>query len=130
MAPTPVTEPCLVLFWCWILPSGDLTPAKSFLEQTAQAGRVLGNTVTEPIPAAYGLGDSSSGTFFCSPNVDRIYQNVGTILARPPPPHPLPAIIFHNHHGKGIRHRVADTVGGPFRIDTNMSFSTSMGALG
>lgn len=47
MAPTPVTEPSLVLFWCWILPSGDLTPAKSFLEQTAQAGRFLGNTVTE-----------------------------------------------------------------------------------
>ncbi|KAB8250669.1 hypothetical protein BDV35DRAFT_388762 [Aspergillus flavus] len=127
MAPTPVTEPSLVLFWCWILPSGDLTPAKSFLEQTAQAGRFLGNTVTEPIPAAYGLGDSSSGTFFCSPNVDRIYQNVGTILARPPPPHPLPAIIFHNNHDKGIRHRVADTVGkGALRIDTNMSFSASM----
>ncbi|RMZ40800.1 hypothetical protein CA14_001690 [Aspergillus flavus] len=127
MAPTPVTEPSLVLFWCWILPSGDLTPAKSFLEQTAQAGRFLGNTVTEPIPAAYGLGDSSSGTFFCSPNVDRIYQNVGTILARPPPPHPLPAIIFHNKHDKGIRHRVADTVGkGALRIDTNMSFSASM----
>lgn len=47
MAPTPVTEPCLVLFWCWILPSGDLTPAKSFLEQTAQGGRVLENAVTE-----------------------------------------------------------------------------------
>ncbi|PIG83861.1 hypothetical protein AARAC_001838 [Aspergillus arachidicola] len=52
MAPTPVTEPSLVLFWCCISPSGELTPAKSFLEQTTQAGRVLGNTVTETIPAA------------------------------------------------------------------------------
>ena len=47
MAPTPVVEPCLVLFWCWTSPSQDLAPAKSFLEQTMQAGRVLGNTVTE-----------------------------------------------------------------------------------
>ncbi|KAB8215528.1 hypothetical protein BDV33DRAFT_208233 [Aspergillus novoparasiticus] len=130
MAPTPVTEPCLALFCCWASPSGDLTPAKIFLEQTTQAGRVLGNNITETIPAAYGLGDSSSGTFFCSRNVNRIYQNVGTILARPPPPHPLSTIIIHNNHGEGSRHRVADTVGGAFRIDTNMSFSASMGALG
>lgn len=47
MAPIPVAEPCFVLFWCWTSVSGDLAPAKSFLEQTMQAGRVLGNTVTE-----------------------------------------------------------------------------------
>jgi FAD/FMN-containing dehydrogenase len=32
MAPTPVTKPCLVLFWCLTSPSGDLAPAKSFLK--------------------------------------------------------------------------------------------------
>ncbi|KAJ5086747.1 6-hydroxy-D-nicotine oxidase [Penicillium alfredii] len=114
MAPTTVAEPCLVLFWCWTSPSEDLGPARSFLEQTTQAGRVLGNTVTETLPAAYGLGDSSSGTFFRSRNVNRIHQNVGTILARHPPPHPLSAVIFHNNHGRGVRHRVADTVGAAF----------------
>ncbi|KAL4928344.1 FAD-binding oxidoreductase [Aspergillus undulatus] len=114
MAPIPVAEPCLVMFWCWISPTEDLGPAKSFLEQTMQAGRVLGNTVMETTPAAYGLGDSSSGTFFRSRNVDRIQQNVGTILAQHPPPHPLSAVIFHNNHGKGVRHQVADTVGAAF----------------
>ncbi|GFF83468.1 6-hydroxy-D-nicotine oxidase [Aspergillus lentulus] len=114
MAPTPVAEPCLVLFWCWTSPSEDLAPAKRFLEQTMQAGKILGNTVTETTPAAYGLGDSSSGTFFRSRNVDRMHQNVGTILARHPPPHPLCAVIFHNNHGKGVRHRVAGTAGAAF----------------
>ncbi|KAL4986248.1 hypothetical protein BDW68DRAFT_189013 [Aspergillus falconensis] len=114
MAPTPVAEPCFVLFWCWTLVSEDLAPAKGFLEQTMQAGRVLGNTVTETTPAAYGLGDSSSGTFFRSRNVDRIHQNLGTILARHSPPHPLSAVIFHNNHGKGVLHEVADTVGAAF----------------
>ncbi|KAE8317668.1 hypothetical protein BDV41DRAFT_572550 [Aspergillus transmontanensis] len=111
MAPTLVTEPYLVLFWCWVSPIGELTPAKSFLEQTTQAGGVLGNTVTETIPAAYGLGDSSWGTFFRSRNVDQIHQNVSIIFARHPSPHPLSAVIFHKNHGKGVRHRVADTVG-------------------
>ncbi|XHG01726.1 hypothetical protein AWENTII_005095 [Aspergillus wentii] len=133
MAPTPVAEPCFVLFWCWTSVSEDLAPAKSFLEQTVQAGRVLGNTVTESgfqdslscstwtqvnrypaTPAAYGLGDSSSGTFFRSRNVDRIHENVDAILARHPLPHPLSAVIFHNNHGKGVRHEVADTVGAAF----------------
>lgn len=45
MAPMPVAEPCFVLFWCWTSISEDLTPAKSFLEQTMQVGRVLGSTV-------------------------------------------------------------------------------------
>ncbi|KAK1140169.1 hypothetical protein N8T08_010648 [Aspergillus melleus] len=94
--------------------SEDLGPAKSFLEQTMQVGRVLGNTVTETTPAAYGLGDSSSGTFFRSRNVDQIQQNVGTILARHPPPHPLSAVIFHNNHGKGVLRQVTDTVGAAF----------------
>ncbi|CAI7677005.1 unnamed protein product [Penicillium pancosmium] len=114
MAPTPVVEPCFVLFWCWTSVSEDLAPAKSFLEQMTQAGRVLGNTVTETTPAAYGLGDSSSATFFRSRNVDRIHQKVGTILARHTPPHPLSAVVFHNNHGKGVRHEVADTVGAAF----------------
>ncbi|KAI2998091.1 unnamed protein product [Aspergillus niger] len=133
MAPTPVAEPCFVMFWCWTSPSGNLGPAKSFLEQMMQAGRVLGNTVTESkfyasiviwtsqltdlcqaTPAAYGLGDSSSETFFRSRNVDRIHQKVGTILARHPPPYPLSAVIFHNNHGKGVRHQVADPVGAAF----------------
>jgi FAD/FMN-containing dehydrogenase len=47
MAPTLVTEPCFVFFWCWTSISGDLAPAKRFLEQMMQAGSVLGNTVTE-----------------------------------------------------------------------------------
>ncbi|KAL4895171.1 hypothetical protein BDV59DRAFT_174578 [Aspergillus ambiguus] len=114
MAPTPVAESCFVLFWCWTSVSEDLAPAKIFLEQMMQAGRVLGNTVTETTPAAYGLGDSSSGTFFRSRNVNRIHRNIGTILARHPPPHPLSAVIFHNNHGKGVRHEVADTVGAAF----------------
>ncbi|KAL3433964.1 hypothetical protein BDV09DRAFT_205068 [Aspergillus tetrazonus] len=114
MAPMPVAEPCFVLFWCWTSISEDLTPAKSFLEQTMQVGRVLGNTVKETSPAAYGLGDSSSGTFFRSRNVDRIRHDIGTILARHPPSHPLSAVIFHNNHGKGVRHEVADTVGAAF----------------
>ncbi|OJJ40165.1 hypothetical protein ASPWEDRAFT_55660 [Aspergillus wentii DTO 134E9] len=71
--------------------------------------------VAEPsTPAAYGLGDSSSGTFFRSRNVDRIHENVDAILARHPLPHPLSAVIFHNNHGKGVRHEVADTVGAAF----------------
>ncbi|KAJ0425010.1 hypothetical protein BJY00DRAFT_326122 [Aspergillus carlsbadensis] len=114
MAPTPVAEPCFVLLWCWTSPSGDLAPANSFLEQTTQVGRVLGNTVTETTPAAYGLGESSSGTFFRSRNVDRMDEKVGAILAQHPPPHPLSAVIFHNNHGKGVRHQVADTVGAAF----------------
>ncbi|GFF29982.1 6-hydroxy-D-nicotine oxidase [Aspergillus udagawae] len=114
MAPMPVTEPCFVLFWCWTSISGDIAPAKGFLEQMMQAGRVLGNTVTETTPAAYGLGDSSSGIFFRSRNVDRIHQKVGAILALHPPPHPLSAVIFHNNHGKGVRHEVSDNVGAAF----------------
>ncbi|KAG2421261.1 hypothetical protein HFD88_000877 [Aspergillus terreus] len=114
MSPMPVAEPCLVLFWCWTSSSEDLAPAKSFLEQTTQAGRVLGNTVTETTPAAYGLGDSSSGTFFRSRNVDRLHRNVGTIFAQHPPSHPLSAVIFHNNHGKGVQHQVADAVGAAF----------------
>lgn len=47
MAPMSVAEPCFVLFWCWTSVSEDLAPAKIFLEQMMQAGRVLGNTVTE-----------------------------------------------------------------------------------
>ncbi|KAI9373623.1 hypothetical protein BJX61DRAFT_552115 [Aspergillus egyptiacus] len=114
MTPMPVAEPAFVLFWCWTSASGDLAPAKGFLEQMMQAGRVLGNTVTETTPAAYGLGDSSSGTFFRSRNVDRIQQRIGTILAQHPPPHPLSAVIFHNNHGKGVRQEVADHVGAAF----------------
>lgn len=47
MAQIPVAEPCFVLFWCWTSVSKDLAPAKIFLEQMMQAGRVLGNTVTK-----------------------------------------------------------------------------------
>ena len=47
MTPIPVSESCLVLFWCWTAARGDLAPAKVFLDQMMQAGRVLGNTVTE-----------------------------------------------------------------------------------
>ncbi|PKX88378.1 FAD-binding oxidoreductase [Aspergillus novofumigatus IBT 16806] len=89
-------------------------PLAEAATQMMQAGRVLGNTVTETIPAAYGLGDSSSGMFFRSRNVDRIHQKVGAILALHPPPHPLSAVIFHNNHGKGIRHEVEDNVGAAF----------------
>jgi hypothetical protein len=60
------------------------------------------------------LGDSSSATFFRSRNVDRIQQKVGAILARHPLPHQLSAVIFHNNHGKGVRHEVADNVGAVF----------------
>ncbi|KAL3440318.1 oxidoreductase [Aspergillus insuetus] len=92
----------------------DLAAAKGFLEKMMQAGRVLGNKVTETTPAAYGLGDSSSRTFFRSRNIDRIHQKVGTILAQDPPPHPLCAVIIHNNHGKWVRHEVADNVGAAF----------------
>ena len=47
MTSIPVSEPCFVLFWCWTAAGGDLAPAKGFLDQIMQAGRVLGNTVTE-----------------------------------------------------------------------------------
>jgi FAD/FMN-containing dehydrogenase len=47
MAEMPVNEPSFCLFWCWTSVNGDLAPAKSFLEQTTQVGKVLGNTVTE-----------------------------------------------------------------------------------
>ncbi|OJJ70350.1 hypothetical protein ASPBRDRAFT_208113 [Aspergillus brasiliensis CBS 101740] len=114
MAPIPISEPCLVLFWCWTSLSGDLAPAKRFLGQTMQAGTVLGNTVMETTPAAYGLGDSSSGTFFRSRNIGRIHRDIGNILTQHPLPHPLSAVIFHNNHGKGVRHEVADTVGAVF----------------
>ncbi|CEN60520.1 hypothetical protein ASPCAL02956 [Aspergillus calidoustus] len=114
MTPIPVVEPCFVFFWCWTSANGSLASAKSFLEQMTQAGRVLGNTVTESTPAAYGLGDSSSGTFFRSRNVDRIGQTVGSILSQHPLPHPLSAVIFHNNHGKAVRHEIADTVGACF----------------
>ncbi|KAL4993780.1 hypothetical protein BDV10DRAFT_199321 [Aspergillus recurvatus] len=114
MAPMPVAEPCFVLFWCWTSVSRDLAPAKRFLEQMMQAGKVLGNTVTETTPAAYGLGDSSSATFFRSRNVDRIQQKIGAILSQHPPPYPLSAVIVHNNHGKGVRHEVADNVGAAF----------------
>ncbi|KAJ5099281.1 hypothetical protein N7532_006282 [Penicillium argentinense] len=114
MAPMPVAEPCFILLWCWTSVNGDLAPAQSFLEQTMQAGKVLGNSVTETTPAAFGLSDSSSATFFRSRNVDRIQQKLGAILARHPLPHPLSAVIFHNNHGKGVRHEVADNVGAVF----------------
>ncbi|KAJ5243143.1 uncharacterized protein N7469_001470 [Penicillium citrinum] len=114
MAQIPVAEPCFVLFWCWTSVSKDLAPAKIFLEQMMQAGRVLGNTVTKTTPAACGLGNSSLGTFFRSRNVNRIHMKLGTILVRYPPPHPLSAVILHNKHGKGVRHEVADTVGAAF----------------
>ncbi|PGH04001.1 hypothetical protein AJ79_07234 [Helicocarpus griseus UAMH5409] len=114
MAPMPVSEPSFVLFWCWTSVTGDFAPAKSFLEQMMQAGRVLGNTVTETTPAAYGMGDSSSATFFRSRNINRIQAKVGAILAQHPPPHDLSAVIFHNNHGKAVRHEVADNVGAAF----------------
>lgn len=47
IVPMPVSEPCLVLFWCWTVTNEGLAPAKRFLDQMAQAGKVLGNTVTE-----------------------------------------------------------------------------------
>lgn len=47
MTPILVSEPCFVLFWCWTAADGDLAPAKGFLDQIMQVGRVLGNTVTE-----------------------------------------------------------------------------------
>lgn len=47
MTPILVSEPCFVLFWCWTAADGDLAPAKGFLGQIMQVGRVLGNTVTE-----------------------------------------------------------------------------------
>ncbi|RJE19903.1 FAD binding domain protein [Aspergillus sclerotialis] len=135
MAPVLVPEPCFVLFWCWTSVNGDLAPAESFFEQLTQAGKVLGNTVTESefhvcktpyaqcpanltcypaTPAAYGLDDSSSATFFRSRNIDRIQQKLGDILAQHLPPHPLSAVVFHNNHGKGVRHEVADNVGAVF----------------
>ncbi|KAL5364199.1 hypothetical protein BJX96DRAFT_156912 [Aspergillus floccosus] len=116
MAPTPVAEPCFVLFWCWTAVSGDLEPAKSFLEQMMQTGKVLANTVTETTPSSYALGDSSSGTFFRSRNIDRIDQKIGAILAQHLPPRPLSAVIFHSNHGKGVRREVTDNVGAAFPI--------------
>jgi FAD/FMN-containing dehydrogenase len=47
MSPMPVVEPCFIFLWCWTSVDGNLALAKSFLEQMMQAGRVLGNTVTE-----------------------------------------------------------------------------------
>ncbi|KAJ5767758.1 hypothetical protein N7533_000341 [Penicillium manginii] len=114
MSPMPVVEPCFIFLWCWTSVDGNLALAKSFLEQMMQAGRVLGNTVTETTPAAYGLGDSSSGTFLRSRSIDGIHRKVGAILERCPPPHPLSAVIFHYNHGRGVRHGVADNVGAAF----------------
>ncbi|KAE8152375.1 hypothetical protein BDV25DRAFT_137948 [Aspergillus avenaceus] len=130
MAPTPGAEPCFVLFWCWTLVNDDLAPAKRLLEQAMQAGRVLGNTVTGTTPTAYGLGDSSLGTFFRSRNVDRINQNVGTILARNPHRIHCPLSSFTIIMGRGFDMKSEILSGRPFRIDTNMSSSDSMVALG
>jgi FAD/FMN-containing dehydrogenase len=47
MAPMPISEPCFVLFWCWTVTNEGLAPAKRFLDQMVQVGKVLGNTVTE-----------------------------------------------------------------------------------
>ncbi|KAL4919651.1 hypothetical protein BDW62DRAFT_216797 [Aspergillus aurantiobrunneus] len=114
MAPMPVSEPSFVLFWCWTSVSGDLAPARNFLAQMMHAGSVLGNTVTETTPAVYGVGESSSATYFRSRNVDRIKHEIGAILARHPPPNPLSAVIFHNNHGKGVRQEITDDVGAAF----------------
>lgn len=53
--------------------------------------------------AAYGVGDSSSATFFCSRNIGGLNSQVGAIFSRHPPVHPLSAVVIHNNHGKGIR---------------------------
>lgn len=114
IVPMPVSEPCLVLFWCWTVTNEGLAPAKRFLDQMAQAGKVLGNTVTETTPAAYGVGGTSSPTFVRSRNVDRMQHKLGAILARQPPPYPMSMVIFHNNHGKGVRDGIADEVGAAF----------------
>ncbi|CAG8171746.1 unnamed protein product [Penicillium nalgiovense] len=114
MVPIPVSEPCLVLFWCWTMTNGGLAPAKGFLDQMVQAGKVLGNTVSETTPAAYGAGDTSSPTFVRSRSIDRMQHKVGAVLARQPPPYPMSIVIFHNNHGKGVRDGIADEVGAVF----------------
>ncbi|KAE8329991.1 hypothetical protein BDV39DRAFT_213462 [Aspergillus sergii] len=48
---------------------GDLEPARIFLRRMMGLGTVLANTVEETTAAAYGIGDSSSATFFCSRNI-------------------------------------------------------------
>lgn len=64
--------------------------------------------------AAYGVGDSSSATFFRSRNIEGLQANVGNILARCPPPQPLSAVIVHNNHGKGVRNELMDGIGAAF----------------
>ncbi|KAJ6086684.1 hypothetical protein N7467_005598 [Penicillium canescens] len=114
MTPIPVSEPSFIFFWCWTASDGDLAQAKGFLGRMVQFGTILGNTVTETTPAAYGMGDCSSTTFFRSRNVNRLQHGFGAILARHPPPQPLSAVIIHNNHGKGVRNGVADDVGAAF----------------
>ncbi|KAE8423348.1 hypothetical protein BDV36DRAFT_307743 [Aspergillus pseudocaelatus] len=98
-----VSEPSFTFFWCWTAVDGDLEPAKIFLRKMIGLGRVLANTVEETTAAAYGVGDSSSATFFCSRNIRGLNPEVGAIFSHHPPIHPLSAIIIHNNHGKGIR---------------------------
>ncbi|TIC13950.1 FAD-binding domain-containing protein [Wallemia mellicola] len=114
MLPIDIEEPCFVFLWCWTAVDGDLAMAKSFLHQMMNLGTVLANTVTETMAAAYGMGKSSSATFFRSRNIDKLQHNIGSILAQRPPPQPLSAIVIHNNHGKGVQDGIADGVGAVF----------------
>ncbi|OGM42544.1 oxidoreductase [Aspergillus bombycis] len=98
-----VSEPCFTFFWCWTAVDGDLEPAKAFLRKVMGLGTVLANTVEETTAAAYGIGDSSSPTFFCSRNIRGLNSQVGAIFSHHPPIHPLSAVVIHNNHGKGVR---------------------------
>jgi hypothetical protein len=150
MAPTPVPEPCLILFWCWTSPSGDLAPAKSFLERTTQAGRVLGNTVTESKFLDFHHDMNSSSLLTCI----QLYQPptawvihlrepssavetlIGCIRMLAPSSHGTlhhtrcPLLFFTITTVRVFDTELPILSGRPFRIDTNMSFSASMGAPG
>jgi hypothetical protein len=150
MAPTTVAEPCLVLFWCWTSPSGDLAPAKSFLEQTTQAGRVLGNTVTESKFLDFHHDMNSSSLLTCI----QLYQLptawvihlrepssavetlIGCITMLAPSSHGTlhrtrcPLLFFTITTVRVFATELPILSGRPFRIDTNMSFSASMGPPG
>lgn len=65
-------------------------------------------------PSEFGMGKSSSATFFRSRNIDRLQHDIGSILSQRPLPQPLSAIVIHNNHGKGVRDGIADGVGAAF----------------
>ncbi|KAI9035828.1 uncharacterized protein KD926_002857 [Aspergillus affinis] len=110
MLPLGLSEPCFAFLWCWTTKNGDLEPAKIFLRKMTDLGTVLANTVEETSPAVYGVGDSSSPTFFRSINIQQLDADIGAIFESFPPVYPLSAVVIHNNHGIFVEEKRRDAV--------------------